>query len=582
MRKFLLNAILLVFIVSFLLFIRSVMADEYDDVTKKLIDLKRSLESSQNATKNNEQNLKQLNIQLDRIKAQVNKLSVEITQKQKEVRDGELALDYQKKLLDQRTLSYYKNIDKNTFSLIEIILADNLSKVLENFFYQKSLLDEDKRTIIKIVVYIKDLEEKRNALQSEEAKLSVIKQEVDKQSQFLAGEVQKSKSYEGELQKQIASLTARQQQILAQKLASLNIPTSAYTTQGGCVDDRNTDPGFSPRYAFFTYGVPNRVGLNQWGAKGRAEAGQNAETILNAYYGNVELKKDYNTGINITVNGTNEYGQNFSNQTWDVETYVKHIYEMPTAWPGEALKAQAIAARSYVLAVTNNGANSICPSQQCQVVKQEENSQAWKDAVDATKGWVLTSGGNPVKAWFSSTHGGYVFKTSDIGWSDTAWTKNAVDSSGGVSNFSDLQNNAYDKNSPWFYCDWGSRAQYNKTAWLKSEEVADIVNALLLAKKDPSVQNHLSQPDKPNPDGTETWNQERVKSELKSRGVTPLNSVSDVSISWDNGIGRTNSITVSGDGGSYNFSGSEFKNFFNLRAPANIQIVGPLFNAEKK
>ena len=58
MRKFLLNAILLVFIVSFLLVIRSVMADEYDDVTRKLIDLKRSLESSQNATKNNEQNLK--------------------------------------------------------------------------------------------------------------------------------------------------------------------------------------------------------------------------------------------------------------------------------------------------------------------------------------------------------------------------------------------------------------------------------------------------------------------------------------------------------------------------------------------
>ena len=30
------------------------------------------------------------------------------------------------------------------------------------------------------------------------------------------------------------------------------------------------------------------------------------------------------------------------------------------------------------------------------------------------------------------------------------------------------------------------------------------------------------------------------------------------------------------------FDGEEFKNFFNLRAPANIVIVGPLFNIEKK
>jgi septal ring factor EnvC (AmiA/AmiB activator) len=152
------------------------MADEYDDVTRKLIDLKRSLESSQNATKNNEQNLKQLNTQLNSIKAQVNQLSAEIVKKQKEVRDGELALNYQKTILDQRTLSYYKNIDKNTFSILDIVLADNLSKVLENFFYQKTLLDEDKRTIIKIVTYIKDLEDKRNALQKEEAKLTAIKQ----------------------------------------------------------------------------------------------------------------------------------------------------------------------------------------------------------------------------------------------------------------------------------------------------------------------------------------------------------------------------------------------------------------------
>ncbi len=347
------------------------------------------------------------------------------------------------------------------------------------------------------------------------------------------------------------------------------------------MDDRGIDPGFSPRFALFTYGVPNRIGLNQYGAKGRAEAGQNAETILSAYYGNYNLEKSYNTSINVHVVGTNEYGQSFDDN-WDIETYVKHLYEMPTNWQTEALKAQAVAARSYALSATNNGQASICPSQQCQVVKKEINSDTWQHAVDDTRGWVITSGGQPIKAWFSSTHGGYVFSSGDIGWSGTAWTKNALDATGNVSSFSDLQNNAYDKGSPWFYCDWGSRSQYNKTAWLRSEELADIVNVLMLAKNDSSTQKHLAQVDKTNPDGVDTWDSDRVKQECRNRGIAPYNTISDLNIDWDKGSGKTTSVTLSGDSGSKSFSGSEFKDYFNLRAPANIQIVGPLYNAEKR
>jgi peptidoglycan hydrolase-like amidase len=94
--------------------------------------------------------------------------------------------------------------------------------------------------------------------------------------------------------------------------------------------------------------------------------------------------------------------------------------------------------------------------------------------------------------------------------------------------------------------------------------------------------HYLSQPDKPNPDGVETWDAGRVKQELSNRGISGLNSVSDVSVSWDTGSGRATQISVSGDGGTKSFNATDFKNFFNLRAPANIQIVGPLFNVEKK
>jgi len=192
-------------------------------------------------------------------------------------------------------------------------------------------------------------------------------------------------------------------------------------------------------------------------------------------------------------------------------------------------------------------------------------------------------GGNPIKAWYSSTHGGYILTTGEIGWSDTSWTKHATDTTtANAGGFSDLTSNAYDKDSPWFYCDWGSRSQYNKTAWLKAGEVADIANIILLAKADGSTSEHLYQTDKPNPAGTENWNEDRVKQELQNRNITPYGSVSSVSVSADFGSGRTTSVNVSGDAGSTSISGSEFKDWFNLRAPANIQIVGPLYNIEQR
>ena len=187
-----------------------------------------------------------------------------------------------------------------------------------------------------------------------------------------------------------------------------------------------------------------------------------------------------------------------------------------------------------------------------------------------------------MKAWFSSTHGGYIFSSGDIGWSQTPWTKRANDLRSSVNSFSDLQNNAYDKDSPWFYCDWGGRSEYNNTAWLKSDEVADIVNVLSLVKRDSSTAVHLVQTDKPNSQGSDTWDAGRVKDELRNRGGSPYNSIDSIDISWDKDIGKTNSITVHGDAGATTFDAGDFKNYFNLRAPANIQIVGPLFNVERR
>lgn len=556
MKKFLLITLFLVVFVFPRVLIR---ADELDDINHSLELLRKDLAGK-------EANFQQLNARLNDIKSRVASVEIEITKKEVEVERGEEALEYQKNILNERSRSYYKNINKNSLNLLTILTSNNLSGSLRDFFYQKSLVDQDKNTIIKVVLYIKNLEEIKANLVTEKLQLSSLKEEIDSQSKILAGQISQTRS-------QIAQLSARQQDLIAQKQASLGISRSA-SSLGRCDSDltNGRDPGFSPKFALFTYGVPNRVGMNQWGAYGRANAGQNYEQILQAYY-SYDSIQGFDTNININVDG---------HGTYTLEEYVKRIYEVPGDWPMEVLKAQAVAARSYALAYTNKGASSICATENCQVFQDNPKGGAWEQAVNDTSGKAMVQGGNPIKAWFSSTHGGYVFSSGEIGWSGTSWTKHASDFEGSVGSFSDLASKAYDRDSPWFYCDWGSRGEYNKTAWLKPQELADIVNIILLVKNDSSTRDHLYQVDKSNPAGTETWDFDKVRSELRSRGINPYSSISDVSVSADFGSGRSSSINVSGDGGSTSFSAGEFKDWFNLRAPSNIQIVGPLYNVEKR
>ncbi|MFH1832870.1 MAG: SpoIID/LytB domain-containing protein [Candidatus Levyibacteriota bacterium] len=571
--------ILAIFISGIFLFVPKSSSDELDDLTKQINDLTTALNMSINATKPLESELKSMQAQIEDIKKRVFAIEADVNEKKRIIDQGYEDLAKQQLILDKTIRSFYIKSYYNSPLLI-FLSAQSASQITQQLAYQKAATDQDKLIITNIVISISDLEEKKKVLEEEQTRLTSLKANLDEQSAKLDKIVQGAKAYQSSLSSKIAQLSAKQQDLLAQKLGSLNLPKSAYAMKGGCTDDRNIDPGFSPRFAMFTYGVPNRIGLNQFGAKGRAEAGQSAEQILKAYY-NADYITGYNTSINIHVAGTNEYGQSFDDN-WSIEEYLKHLYEVPADWPQESLKAQAIAARSYALAYTNNGSGSICPSQQCQVVKREENSDSWKNAVKTTEGIVMTNGGQPIKAWFSSTHGGYTFTSGDIGWSDTAWTKRAVDAPSSIGSFSDLQNNAYDKNSPIFYCDWGSRAQYNKTAWLKPDELADIVNVLMLAKADSGTQKHLSQVDKPNPDGVDTWESDKVKQELNSRGITPYNNISDGNVDWDKNTGRTTTISFNGDAGTKSFDGGEFKNYFNLRAPSNINIVGPLYNVEKR
>ena len=555
MRK-LIGLILIVF-VSLFISASSIKADELSDIQNEINKLQEQLDASRDATTPLETEVQSLNAQISSLDARLEEIKKDLAQSEED-------LAHQKKVLAATVRKFYIESFVN-IPLLTFFTSGNAAETLKLITFQQNSSKTDRSIISSIT-------EKVAKLAEDNIRFAAAQSQLDKQRQVLRGEIASAKSFQSEVQGKIAALSARQQEILSSRLSSLNLPRSAATSASGCTDDRAVNPGFSPRFAFYSFGVPNRVGLNQYGAKGRAEAGQNHEQILNAYYQGINFETRSN--INISVDG---YGE------MPLETYMLGIYEVPDSWPMEVLKAQAIAARSYAFSYTNNGTKSICTSQNCQVYKGGNKGGNWEQAVKATEGKVMTNGGNVITAWYSSTHGGYVLRSDEIGWSATPWTKHATDTtSGSAGSFGDLQANAYDRSSPWFYCDWGSRSQYNSTAWLKPSEVADIVNSLRLFKADNSTGDHLYQPDKPHPYGGETWDEARVRQELSNRGISAYNSVSSVNVGADFSGGRITSVNVSGDAGSVSLTGGELKDMFNLRAPANIQIVGPLFNTEQK
>ncbi len=551
----------------------------FECLSSQIGDLNKSLEMSVAATKPLESEINKLSAKIKQIQSQIN----EATNKQKQTEQnikirGEKVTE-QYEVLSIKLREMYKRLRSRPL-WASLVVNKGLGEIRRELAYRQDSSDKDRQVIVSLVNEIISLEADKKKLEEQKQQLAKLQTELDKQNNFFLGEVKKAKAYQSDLTSKIAQLSAKQQQLLAEKLGSLNLPASLGGGALSCVDDRKIDPGFGNAFAFFTYGIPHRVGMDQYGAHGRAKAGQSAEEILKAYFDNFDFVTG-KEGETVKINGTNEFGQSFSNESMNIEEYMKHLHEMPPSWDNKALEAQAIAARSYAL-FEQKSKGFLYPSQKDQVVKKELNSQRWIDAVNATKGKIIAQGGSPVKAWYASTSGGYTFNSGDIWSRNTSHTKRLRDTNGEVGGFDDLQNKAYGKESPCFYSAQGYRPAYNKSAWLKSEEVADIVNVLMLAQNDSGTQKHLSQQDKPNPDGDETWNTERVKQELKDRKINPYSSISSISVSVDFGIGKVTNVTVNGDAGSKSFSANEFINYFNLRAPANIQIVGPLFNVEKR
>ncbi|TLM97963.1 SpoIID/LytB domain-containing protein, partial [bacterium] len=152
----------------------------------------------------------------------------------------------------------------------------------------------------------------------------------------------------------------------------------------------------------------NLVTLNSYTPNGGSE-----KTVNKKYRGNIEFRVAGGSVVAVNEVLLDEY------------IYGVVAREMSESWPAEALKAGAVAARSYVSANPNKHLNegyNLCSGTHCQVYKGNNPSiPNVKAAVDATKGEVIVQPGQdrPLDAVYHSNSGGHTENNENV-WGKTA------------------------------------------------------------------------------------------------------------------------------------------------------------------
>lgn len=568
--------------------------EKYESTSKQLGDIKNKKDS--------------VSSRISQLLSQLSGTESEIAQLEKDIKDMEEELavintnlgtkkeDLQTKIMFRNSVlrNYSK---KGILNDLEMLFTPRSADAeysgfqISSFSYalNKSLTSESLRIIDlindEITSYEADKKEAENLraeLQTSQQKLVSLKATLQNQKASAEGELanlqKQQDSFQTELSKitqAINDLTAKQQQILREKYGDENETVGDYESEWSDLPD----PSFSPAYAFYSNGYPHRVGMSQYGAYGRSKAGQDYKTILKAYYNNVEIVKKYDDEDDeIPVVGHGDVS---------LQDYLYGIYEIPESWGDsggfEALKAQAVAARTfamnYVYYTWSNGQlrekspAPICTTQQCQVYKHNQpKTGKWKQAVDATDGMIIAMDGKPITAWFASTSGGYTRTSQDVWGGARPWTKRLKDAA--CDNFTNCSYEGPNYgDSPWFNKAWNSGYPAAR-AWMKEEEVEDIVNAYLMWNEDEGTIDRLSPPSRDD----DAWTPEELIDELEDRDVEPVGEINSIK-TFDDGQGYTTKVVVkSANYSNLEIEGYDFRNIFNLRSREKLYIYSGLFN----
>jgi stage II sporulation protein D len=166
-------------------------------------------------------------------------------------------------------------------------------------------------------------------------------------------------------------------------------------------------------------GTANKIVDNLRGPISVSGPGPISLAGLGGYRGALEFRPDGAGGIE-TINAI------------DLEDYVRGVIsaEMPASWSPDALEAQAVAARTYVITTAAAGPFDVYSDTRSQMYRGvAAETSATDAAVAATRGQVVTYNGVPVVTYFSASSGGHTENIEDVwpGATPEPWLRGVPD-----------------------------------------------------------------------------------------------------------------------------------------------------------
>lgn len=384
---------------------------EKQDTLNKIKSIEAQIASLSKGAKNlnslladYQQQQKDLNTQVDTLKIQIDEQDKNLEEFSSKLEDkkGEIEreINYLYKLSYTNSTSIFSsNSDmKNYFdSKAELNYSIELNKLSIKNYYDKidtaTKLKEQSKT---------DIESAENAIKDLDQKIASTKEQIAAQNAALAS-ANKNKaalvSFSNDINNQLSNLSAQQKALLDAELAKMN--------SAGQANQTPLQPG---QYYFTGVGRDliegHGLGMSQWGAYGMATKGWTYDKILTFYYSGTNIG-DYQEPEKIHVSGKeNLYPPEAQARGYlTIDEYLSGIGEVPNSWPSESIKAQVVAARTYVMRVCNLQSEcTICGTASCQVYNGGLGKQTF---VAQTKGKVILYQGSPIVAYYSASHRGY-------------------------------------------------------------------------------------------------------------------------------------------------------------------------------
>jgi predicted nucleic acid-binding Zn-ribbon protein len=543
--------------------------EEIEKNESKLEGIEARIDEIKNSNYSVSQQINLISQEISKMEEEIGVKDKEIEQKLQEIKEKEEMLESKRGSLASISSRLYM---ESRVGSVEFLFSNiGIDEVIQSLFVKRAAISVLKDEITDITGEFEDLTVLKEGLLEEKELLDAQKKDLDDSNALLLAERAKlqrelSEKYNSRdlISRTINGLKSElsdlQYHLLIVRQGGTNVNA---TSVPGSTDNVSTLPGFkanapSGYFGVFSIGAyTHRNGMSQWGARARADEGKSYTQILSHYYPSFPLATGYPEPSTVKIVGTGldcSNNSKYYNETLSFDTYMNRIFEMPASWNPEAVKAQAIATRSYAIhQINSNG--YIRPNQSDQVYKNCDNATGWKNAVAATKGMVLTSNGSAAFSQYAAVHGGWSntssWDTTD-GTGSVDWMARAYDSISGVS---------------WFYKSWytSGDSTCGRSPWMSPGELADIVNAAQLLKSSGGDSRIV-----PIYDACHSSGNPYSHSELRRLAAKGASSVSAVITSSANG--STQSITFYTDAGTVSMSGNEFKTAYNLRAPGHLHI----------